>query len=550
MRIERIEITNFASLAKVELTDLPNLVVFVGKNSSGKSNVIDALALLFTEFGNDLDRNLGNLDDLQHIFHGYVTDVIPNPTISVLVTMSAEEWAEVLSVDEPSVHDWSDTEILLEKSIVRTEGSVRWVTASVKLGNVDLVRNGGFEQDVIHVRDGNNEEPPLLVPVDHFYEKLTKLMQSSFEVIHTTDSSRSWPDRFSERPTIIDTQHVNELWELSQSRGNQRQPWTRMTQQYQGIAPNTQRPVGVASSIQVEESELTVPIGMTGEGSQATLRLIDQLQRGASIMAIEEPETHLHPGLIRRLGQFLTEISNAGKQLFVCTHSPFLVDRSTLESFFVVSKESQTTVVSSMGDIVDLRKHLFDIGMRPSDVLFSDAILLVEGSSDETFFVNVSQKIQASLAERNVKVIPVGGYPRGNRKIEFWAEVGQDAALPLYLVFDKGARTEAEKAINGKRVPRENCLILGQDALEDLYPWHVLKEVLLSEFGEEVTTEIPVGQRVPGLRKLLETKYGKNGWKPLLAEAVAYKLTPNQVESEMKEIFDFLHLIHRRTSFE
>ena len=183
MRIERIEITNFASLAKVELTDLPNLVVFVGKNSSGKSNVIDALALLFTEFGNDLDRNLGNLDDLQHIFHGYVTDVIPNPTISVLVTMSAEEWAEVLSVDEPSVHDWSDTEILLEKSIVRTEGSVRWVTASVKLGNVDLVRNGGFEQDVIHVRDGNNEEPPLLVPVDHFYEKLTKLMQSSFEVI-------------------------------------------------------------------------------------------------------------------------------------------------------------------------------------------------------------------------------------------------------------------------------------------------------------------------------------------------------------------------------
>ena len=189
--------------------------------------------------------------------------------------------------------------------------------------------------------------------------------------------------------------------------------------------------------------------------------------------------------------------------------------------------------------------------MRPSDILFSDAILLVEGSVGRNVFCKRQPKNPGMpLAERNVKIIPVGGYPRGRHKIEFWAEVGHDAALPLYLILDNGAGAEAEKAINGKQVPRGHCMILDQDALEDVYPWHVLQEVLLTEFGEEVTTEIPVGQRVAELQKLLETKYGKNGWKPLLAEAVAGRLTSSQVESEMKQIFDFLHLIHRRTSLE
>ena len=110
-----------------------------------------------------------------------------------------------------------------------------------------------------------------------------------------------------------------------------------MAHEFEQIAPNEQRPVGVASSIQMEEGTLTVPIGMTGEGSQATLRLIDQLHRGPPIMAIEEPETHLHPTLIKQVGQVLAAMAKEGRQLFVCTHSPFLVEQSSFDSFYVVS---------------------------------------------------------------------------------------------------------------------------------------------------------------------------------------------------------------------
>ena len=87
-----------------------------------------------------------------------------------------------------------------------------------------------------------------------------------------------------------------------------------------------------------------------------------------------------------------------------------------------------------MDNVSELRGLLFDIGIRPSDILFSDAILLVEGLADDIFYNHLSNKVNAPLAERHVKTIQADGYPQGRRKIEFWAEVGRDANMPLYLI--------------------------------------------------------------------------------------------------------------------
>ena len=55
--------------------------------------------------------------------------------------------------------------------------------------------------------------------------------------------------------------------------------------------------------------------------------------------------------------------------------------------------------MSPIGGITGLKNLLLDIGMRPSDFLFSNAILLVEGLSDEIFFNHLSNKVN----------VPVGG---------------------------------------------------------------------------------------------------------------------------------------------
>ena len=349
----------------------------------------------------------------------------------------------------------------------------------------------------------------------------------------------------------MDPEQIDELWNLSQSRGNRRQPWTRVTRRYQDIAPNMQRPVGVLSSIQMEEGSLSVPVGMTGEGSQAILGLIDKLERGPQIMAVEEPETHLHPALVKQVGRLLAGKANEGRQLFVCTHSPFLVEQPSLGNFFVVKKDEVGTRVSPMRDIDGLRSLLLDIGMRPSDILFSDAILLVEGLSDETFFSHLSNKVDASLAMRHVKAVRADGSSRGRRKVEFWAEVGRDSGLPLYLILDKDAQDEAEQAIGGQLISRDRCLVLEKGNLEDYYPQRALEEVLSTQFNVTVEEPIPVGKRVERLRRLLSCKVkGKNAWKPILAEEVAKTMTRDEAESEIGEIVGFLRKIYYEVGIE
>lgn len=543
MRVKHFGVRNLTSLIDVDLSDLPNLVVLIGKNSSGKSNLIDALALFFMEFGGELEISVGAQE---YLFPNHDIQVNPAPEISATLSLTSMEWAKLFRIEQLPADTFESIELHLTKRIVNTSNGTFWKTHLVRFGIVDLVKDGEIEQiDTSLIPSIIGEEWPEGVQFDvrQFVSSIGPLLRSSFQILYTTESPRSWSNRFTERPTIIDSAVIEELRTLSQSTGMQRRGWSVVARRYEDLAPNSQRPVGVASSIQIEEDALSVPIGMTGEGSQAILRLIDQLLRGPQILAIEEPETHLHPAFIKKAGRLLTEASHDGKQLFVCTHSPFLVDQSSLDSFFVVKNEGKGTQVSPMREIDELRNLLLDVGMRPSDVLFCDAVLLVEGLSDETFLNALSNKLGAPLAERHVKVVSANGKSRGRYKIEFWAEVGQDAGIPLYVILDKDAKDEAERAIEKEQIPRERCLILSQGDLEDYYPWPAVEEAVSNLFGIEIDQPIAVGERVKELRELLSRKAKGNAWKPLLAEEVVRIMTSEDADSEMAEMVNFIRKI-------
>ena len=544
MRIKHLRIRNFTSLVNVELLDLPNLVVFIGKNSSGKSNVIDALALLLSE----PPRKLGDIDDYHHLFPNHDTLVNLTPEISAILTLAPQEWEQILTIDPEVSTNLDHIEIRLSKRIVNIGGIAHWTTYTVKVGGEEYVANSTIA-DPIMVISGIKEEDgtpsPVAIETDEFLNGLDNVTRLGFHVIRTTENPRAWSDKFSERPPIIANEHTRALWEGSQSRGSRRRRWTKMAQEYARIAPNLQRPVGVASSIHLEEGPLSVPIGMTGEGSQAMLRLIDQLEAAPQIIAIDEPETHLHPGLIKQVGKLLEEKANFGNQFFVCTHSPFLIEQSSLKNFFVVRKENAGTEISPIGAVEGLRNTLLDIGMRPSDILFCDSILLVEGLSDEIVVNGVGNKIKKSLAERHIKIVRANGYPNGRRKIEFWAEVGRDAGLPLYLILDRNAQGEADIAINKNLIARDHCLILQKGNLEDCYPSDVLKKAASTIFNVEIEDSVPASNGIAELKKKLGRKAKGNEWKILLAEEVVRTITPEDIELEMRDIAEFILKVHR-----
>ena len=308
--------------------------------------------------------------------------------------------------------------------------------------------------------------------------------------------------------------------------------------------------MGVSNSIQLEEGPLTIPIGMAGEGTQAVLRLIDKLERSSAIVAVEEPETHLHPGLAKKVGRLLFESAAGGKQIFVTTHSPFLMDRTSLHNLFVVGKTEGKTRVSSVGSLDDVRNSQLELGLRPSDVLFSDAVLLVDGLSDEIFFNGLSEIIGAPFAEAYVKVIAAHGKSRGKYKIAFWSELVEEAAIPLYVILDADAQDEADSAISEEQVLADQCLLLKEGSLEDYYPPSVLSEILSSKTEEVSVDSIPVGDRVEWLaNSLKQAGESKNSWKPRLAkDVIAIMAREGEQEytgTSLDEITGFLRKIHR-----
>ena len=460
MKIKHLKIQNLKNLINVELSDLPNLVVLIGKNSAGKSNLIDALNLLFAEFGTDRKLDLGDLGDYQHLFPDH--DIRPNQPLEITATLllSIDEWRAFASVDGRAEKYIESVEIDLVRRLVVTENNALWQTYQVHIDGLEVVRDSELielDTEELNTRLGDvvsdsvsslssaeysdvaNSYLSVVSCDEEQMDKLGQLLNDSFQTIHTTSNPPNLSNPFMERPSIINTPQIDDLLKQFQSRGNQRQSLRKITRQYEAMTQYTQRPVAVASSVEIEERDRTVPIGMVGEGNQALLRLVAQVVGNSQVLAIEEPETHLHPTLIKSVSGFLATSANATRQLFVSTHSPFFLDQLPLENIFVVKNDGTGTHVSPMNTTEDHKNLLADIGMRPSDILFSDAILLVEGHADHVFLNRLNHKLGISLMEHRIKIVEASGKSRAHGKIQFWAEVGEDAGIPLYLIFDNDA---------------------------------------------------------------------------------------------------------------
>lgn len=156
------------------------------------------------------------------------------------------------------------------------------------------------------------------------------------------------------------------------------------------------------------------PLTFGGEGRSNQLffstwlsqRNIKKPVEKVSIVAIEEPEAHLHPQQQRALAKYLSGCIDG--QVLLTTHSPQIVERFASDALVKMGSEGKPTCSG-----IELRRKIDALGYRlnpiVAEVFFSRGVFLVEGPSEIAFFRALAAAIGIDLDRENLSILSVDG---------------------------------------------------------------------------------------------------------------------------------------------
>ncbi|MGS2664596.1 ATP-dependent nuclease [Corynebacterium glucuronolyticum] len=129
-----------------------------------------------------------------------------------------------------------------------------------------------------------------------------------------------------------------------------------------------------------------VPLSMAGQGSQAVAKTILAMGRNAktsSLIFIEEPENHLSYTRMRQLISYIQN-SSQDRQVFITTHSSYVLNRLGLDQVTLLSKGTPARFKSLSRDTIHYFQKLS--GFDTLRLILADSIVVVEGPSDDIIF--------------------------------------------------------------------------------------------------------------------------------------------------------------------
>ena len=245
------------------------------------------------------------------------------------------------------------------------------------------------------------------------------------------------------------------------------------------------------SMITVDDGADT-PLEAKGDGVQSLAALA--LMRHASLaqhegkevlIALEEPESHLHPNAIRQLRQVLIELSS-NYQVVITTHNPLFANRLELARNIIVRK-TQAYPARAIKDIRDV------LGVHLDDNLASaEIVLIVEGEEDRVALTSILPRIDQIIKENmksgRVAIDVLGGASNLGHRARLHAE--SVCKVHALLDDDLAGRkafhlAEREGIINCASVNFTTVGGKDEAELEDLYQEDVYRKLLFEETGLE-----------------------------------------------------------------
>lgn len=136
------------------------------------------------------------------------------------------------------------------------------------------------------------------------------------------------------------------------------------------------------------------------------LTFFDLAQAAANIVAVDEPEIHLHPSSQRTVATLFAE---SAKQRLIVTHSPYVVQRFEPKHVLVIDPDSRARQIDAANFTVVEKEMLHWWSPQLLEGLTSKRILFVEGLADRIIVEDAARVMGLSLDRLGVSVFVLDG---------------------------------------------------------------------------------------------------------------------------------------------
>lgn len=562
MRISKIQVKNFKSLKNTTLNGLGKMVVLIGKNGSGKSNILDALYLFFSEFNLIEPSSVGPVTEFDnHMWHNLETK---NPIEIILsIQFDPKECEEIFPTEALNIVRKRFPESYDQVTFCRQIIDVRtgWKTEYVKWADVALVKNNklvapdDFCKSLIAPPTEITVTPPFPEStaarmIGKITSSLQERVKGKFRLARVTRDSSDRSSNVMARAPVIDPETCETIRLLGQSRKHEDiKRWTDVEKTFETFS--CMRLEVREGEIFARKNSLCLPIHLVGGGDQETLILKHFLMHEGSIMAIEEPEMHLHPMVVKRFSRIIEEVSTTS-QIFLVTNSPIILDGMDVQSTWIIRMEGKETKSIGLHNAEEMRQVLMELDIPFSKLLFAERIILVKGLMEKVMLPILAKTM--GIDSDSFSVMPVNSKPQRlnglfalfrrsqsrDYNLRTWSKFSKKTDIPLFLLLHKTAKDEVEMLIREGYLEPRSCAIL-PTAIENYVPVETLTGVLNENYGLQLSIKnIDAGRpRTAEIRRILTTWQKLHpGWKTFVAKKMAEKMPREKIPDEIKMLFE------------
>lgn len=355
MKIAKITIENVTSFKDKCQVELGDFNVFIGKNGSGKSN------LMKTAY-NVLNSIYGQYSQLIP----FENRLVPQSVVETVVNIDK---TEIKEISEGSAYITLFNQDHLKDYLTAFKGqsSLSFLKKQI-LSNNHMTQETEFSGMSLIGSD-------VIRYLGPFFSSVVSVIRRKIIIVPDT---RDVPSNFQFNRQNADPISLNNFMEfLTSLKLNKRGDYDKLVLLYKRILPSTKDVLidirGSMGQVSMSEENMkyVIPISNVSKGTRELLILLSILlscEEGSSIF-IEEPEIHLHKSAVKELKNiFLELIQEKNLQITITTHNPLFLDgmepelnKSARLYKFTKMEDSNSRITEIIED-KDFEKVVFELG--------------------------------------------------------------------------------------------------------------------------------------------------------------------------------------------